>query len=192
LDPQRLGVHVLDLKSGMDLATIRKKVIDSLVADGVRAQLRTGNLLTGATFVAFDFFPGVPPTTVDWSQTPVQLPTTPGELQSLEASVSNIIKKVDKLPIDQIGNQLRRDLADLDLTLSAARGTLNTASGTMVSARTTINNAGNFVQPNSAQSQELDSMLLEISRAARSVRVLADYLERHPEALVRGKTGEAK
>jgi len=122
----------------------------------------------------------------------VQLPTTPGELQSLEASVSNIIKKVDKLPIDQIGNQLRRDLADLDLTLSAARGTLNTASGTMVSARTTINNAGNFVQPNSAQSQELDSMLLEISRAARSVRVLADYLERHPEALVRGKTGEAK
>ena len=192
LDPQRLGVHVLDLKSGMDLATIRKKVIDSLVADGVRAQLRTGNLLTGATFVAFDFFPGVPPTTVDWSQTPVQLPTTPGELQSLEASVSNIIKKVDKLPIDQIGNQLRRDLADLDLTLSAARGTLNTASGTMISARTTINNAGNFVQPNSAQSQELDSMLLEISRAARSVRVLADYLERHPEALVRGKTEEAK
>ena len=44
-------------------------------------------------------------------------------------------------------------------------------------------------------SQELDNMLLEFTRAARaarSVRVLADYLERHPEALIRGKKGEPK
>jgi paraquat-inducible protein B len=190
LDPQRLGVRFLDMKAGTDLASIRNKVIDSLVADGVRAQLRTGNLLTGATFVAFDFFPGASPAVVDWSQNPVQLPTTPGELQTLEASVSNIIKKVEKLPLKQIGEELRKDLADLDLTLDTARGTLTSANGTLVSARTTIDNANNFVEPNSAQSQELDNMLLEISRAARSLRVLADYLERHPEALVRGKKGE--
>jgi paraquat-inducible protein B len=42
------------------------------------------------------------------------------------------------------------------------------------------------------QAQELSNTLLEVSRAARSVRVLADYLERHPEALIRGKQGEAK
>ena len=40
--------------------------------------------------------------------------------------------------------------------------------------------------------QQLGSTLQEVSRAARSLRVLADYLERHPEALIRGKTGEAK
>jgi paraquat-inducible protein B len=192
LDPQRLGVRVLDLRAGADLASIRRKVIDSLVANGVRAQLRTGNILTGATFVALDFFPGVPPATVDWSQRPVQLPTTPGELQTLEASVSNIIKKIDKMPLQQIGDELRKDLADLDLTLDTARGTLTTATGTLVSARTTINNANNYVEPNSAQAQELDNTLTEISRAARSVRVLADYIERHPEALIRGKKGEPK
>jgi paraquat-inducible protein B len=38
----------------------------------------------------------------------------------------------------------------------------------------------------------VDSTLQEVSRAARSFRVLADYLERHPEALLRGKKGEAK
>ena len=42
------------------------------------------------------------------------------------------------------------------------------------------------------QSQELDSTLQEVSGAARSLRVLADYLQRHPEALLRGKEGEAK
>ena len=29
----------------------------------------------------------------------------------------------------------------------------------------------------------------ELTRAARSIRVFADYLDRHPEALIRGKTG---
>jgi paraquat-inducible protein B len=38
----------------------------------------------------------------------------------------------------------------------------------------------------------LGDTLREVSRAARSLRVLADYLERHPEALVRGKKGGAK
>jgi paraquat-inducible protein B len=192
LDPQRLGVKILDLRPGEDLATIRRRLIESLVAHGVRAQLQTGSLLTGSALVAFDFFPGAPPATVDWSQTPVQLPTTPGELQSLEASVGNIIKKVDKMPLTQIGNDLRKDLADLDLTLASARGTLGDANGALLSAHTTIDNANNFVEPNSVQSEELDNMLLEFTRAARSVRVLADYLERHPEALIRGKRGEAK
>jgi paraquat-inducible protein B len=67
----------------------------------------------------------------------------------------------------------------------SARGTLDSASGT-------LNSANALVQPDSTQVQKLNSSLEEVSRAARSLRVLADYLERHPEALVRGKKGEAK
>jgi paraquat-inducible protein B len=32
----------------------------------------------------------------------------------------------------------------------------------------------------------------ELARAAQSFRVLADYLERHPEALIRGKKEDEK
>jgi paraquat-inducible protein B len=184
LDPRRLGVNILTVKAG-DLDTLRRKLIDSLVAHGVRAQLRTGNLLTGALYVAFDFVPGAPPATVDWSQEPVELPTTPGQLQATEATVENIIKKLDKMPLEQIGDNLRQTLTDLDLTLVTARGTL-------VSARGTLDNTSNLTGPNSTQVQQVDSTLQEVSRAARSVRVLADFLERHPEALLRGKKGEAK
>jgi len=42
------------------------------------------------------------------------------------------------------------------------------------------------------QIEKLDSTLPEVSRAARSVRVLADYRERHPEALLQGKQGGPK
>jgi paraquat-inducible protein B len=94
------------------------------------------------------------------------------------------------MPLEAIGNGLGKDLRTLDSTLETARGTLTTANGTLLSATSTINNADNFVEPNSMQSQELDNMLLEITRAARSIRVLADFLERHPEALIRGKKGE--
>lgn len=192
LDPQRLGIKVLDLRAGAGLATIRRNLIDSLVAHGVRAQLQTGNLLTGAAFVALDFFPGAPPATVDWSQNPVRLPTIPGELQEVEASVTNILKKVDKMPLKAIGDNLRNALAEFAQTMVTARGTLVSARGTFVSATGTFGDANNIMQANSVQLQQLDSTLLEVSRAARSIRVLADYLERHPEALIRGKKGEAK
>lgn len=185
LDPQRLGVRVVEGATGADLERMRRKLLDTLVAHGARAQLRTGNLLTGSVFVAIDFFPGAPPATLDWSQTPVEVPTMPGQLQVMETKVTDIINKLDKMPLQQIGDELTKAIADLDQTLVAARGTL-------VSARGTLNNTASLTGPNSAQVQQLGSTLQEVSRAARSLRVLADYLERHPEALVRGKKGEAK
>jgi len=185
LDPRRLGVKVLDLGPGVDLETMRRKLIDAMIAHGVRAELRTGNLLTGAAYVSLDFFPGAPPATIDWSQNPVQLPTVGGQLEATEATVENIIEKLDKVPFQEIGVNLQKAIAQLNETLLAAQGTLT-------SAHTTMNNANLLTEPNSAQVQQIGTTLQEVSRAARSVRVLADYLERHPDALIRGKSGEAK
>ena len=178
LDPQRLGVAVFGQPSPAELEAARRRVIDSLVAHGVRAQLRTGNLLTGAALVAFDFFPSAKPVSVDWSQKPVQLPTIPGDLQTTERKVEDIVDKIDQMPFIEIGDELKNALGQLNLTLVSARGTLNTADS--------------MISPDSPQAQELSSTLMEISRMARSLRVLADYLEQHPEALIRGKKGEAK
>jgi paraquat-inducible protein B len=185
LDPQRLGVKVVEGASGADLERMRRRLIDTLVAHGARAQLRSGNLLTGSVYVAIDFFPGAAPVTVDWSQTPPEIPTIPGQLQVMETKVTDIIDKLDKMPLQKIGDELTQAIAELDQTLVAARGTL-------VSARGTLTNTASLTEPNSAQLQQMNSTLQEVSRAARSLRVLADYLERHPEALVRGKKGEAK
>ena len=185
LDPQRLGVKVVEGATGADLERMRRRLIDTLVAHGARAQLRSGNLLTGSVFVAIDFFPGAAPATMDWSQTPPEMPTIPGQLQVMETKVTDIINKLDKMPLQQIGDELTRAIAELDQTLVAARGTL-------LSARGTLTNTASLTEPNSAQLQQMNSTLQEVSRAARSLRVLADYLERHPEALLRGKKGEAK
>jgi paraquat-inducible protein B len=185
VDAQRLGVKVEHLEPGVNLDAIRRKLVDSLVAHGVRAQLRSGSLLTGALYVALDFFPEAPPVTIDWSQKPVQLPTLPGQLETIEASVGNIIKKLDQVPIKEIGDDLRKAIVELDQTLVSARRALDNADKL-------VGNADKLIEPNSVLGEELASTLQEVNRAARALRVLADYLERHPEALIRGKTGEAK
>jgi paraquat-inducible protein B len=140
-------------------------------------------------YVAFDVIPGAPPATVDWSQTPVELPTAPGQLEASEAKIENIIDKLNKMPLVEIGNNVDKSLADLDLTLVSARDALTSAQGTLTTARGTFLNTSNLTGPNSVQLQQLSNTLMEVTRAARSLRVLADYLEQHPEALLRGKKG---
>ena len=54
----------------------------------------------------------------------------------------------------------------------------------------TVREALEVADPNSPAAVNLNSALEELSAAARSIRILADYLERHPESLVHGKKGE--
>ncbi len=189
LDAQRLGVKFLGVTQHADFAPLRRRVIDSLVAHGVRAQLQTGSLLTGSALVAFDFFPSAAPASVDWSQNPPELPTIPGQLQAVEEGLGDIVTKLGKLPLQQIGANLQKSMADLDLTLVTARGSLENLNTTLTSASTTLTNANGLVGPRSEQIQQIDETLQELRRAARSIRVLTDYLEQHPESLIRGKRG---
>ncbi len=53
----------------------------------------------------------------------------------------------------------------------------------------TARSALEIADPNSPAAVNLATALEELSAAARSIRVLADYLEQHPEALVQGKGG---
>ena len=176
VDPRMFGVSFLE--EGADAGTRKKRLIEALAARGLRAQLRSGNLLTGALYVALDFFPDATPATVDWSHEPATFPTIPGELEGIEASIGSIVKKLDKLPLEDIGQGLRKAIAELDRTLISARGTLDSADA--------------LVQPDSVLSEQLGSTLAEVSRAARGLRLLADYLEQHPESLLRGKSGGAQ
>ena len=117
----------------------------------------------------------------------------------MQENVANIIKKLNQIPFKGIGEDLQKAIAELDRTLVTARGTLEAAHGTMDAAHATmvsgtgaLDSASQLIGPNSGLGPQLDSTLQEVTRAARSMRVLADYLERHPESLIRGKQEEKK
>ena len=92
---------------------------------GLRAQLRSGNLLTGQLYVALDFFPDAPPAKVDWSRDPVVFPVVPGTVPDLEAKLTGILAKLDRLPYEAIGADLTRVLGTADAALKDAGTALN-------------------------------------------------------------------
>jgi paraquat-inducible protein B len=173
---------------------------------GLRAQLQTGSLLTGELFVAFEYFPTAPKPKIDWSREPLELPVVPGGLANIESKLASILTKVDNMPIDAMAAEVRNTLATLDQTLKEAGTLVNRVDtqwvpeGTktleemrraIVSADRVLNNTdATLFGKESPAPQDLRDALQEVTRAARSVRILVDYLERHPEMLIRGKPEE--
>lgn len=166
-----------------------------LVSKGMRAQLRTGNLLTGQVYVAIDFFPDAKPAKLEPNQTPLELPTQPNSLDELQSQVSDIARKLNKVPFDEISADLRKTLATLNKTLASteqlAKSLNNDVTPEMAAAmkdvRRTLQSAEKTIADDSPLQQDVRQTLQEVTRAAASLRVMTDYLERHPESLIRGK-----
>ena len=164
---------------------------DRLVAKGLRLQLRTGNLLTGQLYLAADFFPDAPKATVNWASSPPELPAIPGNLQRLQDNVTQLVAKLNTIPFDAIGKNTRETLVNAKTLLNDLDTMIvPQAQGTLAAAHAALNSANNALQPDSTLQQNATDMIQELSRTATAFRTLADYLERHPEALIRGKQQE--
>ena len=189
--PNRLGkAHEKLLKEpGADEEARGEKIIAELVKHGLRAQARTGNLLTGQLYIALDFIPGAKPVVYDPSARPAQIPTVPGSLDKLQQQLEGIVEKFSKLPTDQIAANLNGSLSELQKTLKQVNGSvLPEMRSTLEQAKNTLAEAHESLGEDSPQRQQLGQALEEMQRTARSVRVLSDFLGRHPEALIRGRT----
>ncbi|MFL9923259.1 MlaD family protein [Herbaspirillum lusitanum] len=172
-----------------------KMRLQYLVKRGLRAQLRNGNLLTGQLYVAIDFFPKAPPVQIDVDKMPLQLPTIPGSLDEIQTQIADIASKLSKVPFDQIGSDLQQTIKTLNKTLSSAEQMVNRlnndiapeVSAAMKDARKTLNAAERTLSDDAPLQQDIRGTMQELSRAAASIRVLTDYLQQHPESLIRGK-----
>jgi len=175
-------------------------LIDSLVAHGLRAELKTGNLLTGQKFVALDMYRDAPKDRVGWMQQPAIFPTISGGLEDIQDSVGVIAKKLSKVPFDQLSARLMNAMASLDQTLKSADHLLQNVDGnlapqvqsTLAEAQAALKNAKELLGQDAPLENDLGSTLLQVSRAAKSISALVDYLERHPESLLRGKPAGAQ
>ena len=171
-----------------------------LVERGLRAQLRSANLLTGQLFVSLDFVPGTRTVRMDVTQAPPEVPTVSGSSQELQATVTSIARKLDSIPFEQIGTDLRRTLQSASAVLSRvdkeiapeARDAMVEARQAMIEARKALASVERTLADAAPLPVEASEAMREIGRAAQSFRVLADYLERHPESLIRGKKEDGR
>ena len=189
-----------------------RELLDDLVAHGFRAQIKSGSLLTGQLYVALDFIPGARRTRIDWSSSPPRFPTVPGSMEKLQKNLIEIVQKIEKLPLDKLAGDAGQSLRSLDETLKSAdrvlknvdrnlipeaksvlvesKTALEDVRKTLAEARTTLGGANQALSSDAPVLVDLRDTMREVSRAAQSLRVLGDYLEQHPESLIRGKKEE--
>jgi paraquat-inducible protein B len=173
-------------------------LLDNLVERGYRAQLRTGNLITGQLYVAFDRFPNAPQAKVNRSSTPPEIPTTPGSLQQLQDTFSQIAKKIERVPVEELANDARKALQTLNSTLESTDLLVKQINGdiapdvaaVLVDARQTLDAARVTLASDSPQLVQVREAMSQLARAAEAVRLLAETLEKRPESLIRGKRGD--
>lgn len=175
-------------------------IFKHFIQRGWRAQMRTGNLLTGQNFIAFDKFPKAKVATLKMhSNGTAEVPTTPTELSGLQAQVSQIADKVSKFPLVEIGDDVRKTLNNMNTTIASTDKLVKqldskVAPGmqaTLDDVRKTMQSTESVLSSDAPMQQDVRRALQQMTRAAASLQLMADYIEQHPESIIRGKKAEA-
>ena len=190
LYPRRMGqaYEVLAAQGKTETDETLAVFVGTLVSQGLRAQPRSGSLLTGKLYIALDFLPASPRTAFDASVRPLELPTVNGSFQELEASVGRLVKKVNDLPLEQVLADLHTDLRDLHETLGEVHSrVIPTAVDALSALHGTLDSADRTLDAESPLQRGLTETLAEARITLQAVRELADYVDRHPDSLLRGR-----
>jgi len=174
--------------------------IDDLIARGLRARLASGNPITGERYIALDFIPQAPKAKVNWGKNPPLFPTTTAGQVDLQESLARIARKIEAMPLDELVTEVRQAVKSLDKSLKSADTLMKRVDADIVpgaqalldEARKTLGEARGVLGTDTPLQSNLRDTLRELSRAAESVRILMDYLERNPESLIWGKRGDGR
>ena len=181
------------------------EVARRLVARGMRATLRTSSYITGSRVLAVDFDPGAPKAQLTQVDGDWVIPSEGGGLDNILSAASTIANKLESLPLDEIGANLNTTLRSASSAMSSLGQLASRANSglspmfaripaitagleqAITRADTMFTSVDRSYGRNSEIQRELSRAMAQVGDTARSVRLLADYLDRHPEALIRGR-----
>ncbi|MGJ4858306.1 MlaD family protein [Labrys sp. La1] len=216
IEPQRIQIV------GADGPINPETVLKSLVAKGLRAEIKTSNYLTGQSVVSFDIDPKAGPAELGTGAIYPVIPTSPNQFDSALRSVNDILDRISKLPLDKLvvqandtmksfqdlaaGPEIKESLRSLAGALTSARElidkaktdlapamqrlqpVLDTAQQSMKRINSTLGSFDQGYGSSSSFKRDLTRLMSQVDDAVRSIRVLTDYMQQHPESLIRGKT----
>lgn len=184
-------------------------LLEGLLRRGLRARLESGNLLTGGLVVSLDFHSGKRTAEVERAGNTPIIPTVPKRLDQLAANVGKLVSQLEKVPMEEMGREIelalkalrgtlehtrsatlqtnREVLPRLTETVTEARNTLQKIQQTLGTADKAAKAAGRLVGPTSQTTVEMQRLLIEVTAAMRSMRLLTDHLERNPEDILKGR-----
>ena len=166
---------------------------------GLRAQLQSGNLLTGQLMVNLVFVPDAQKVSLSHREGYTVVPTIPGSFEPLQENLAKIITKLNKVPFDQVGEELQRALKDAQNTLKQIGGlaenlnkeTAPQLKSTIAELQKTLVELQRSYGKESPLNYNARNTLEELTQTLRSFRELVDTLEKRPNSIIFGKEKES-
>ncbi|CAN5569619.1 MlaD family protein [soil metagenome] len=216
LFPLRLHVPGVDPAAMPDWRAISDRAVQKLVDSGYRASVSQSPPLIGSFQLSLDKVAEPTAVALDRSGPNPRVPAAPeAEGGSLFEKADSILTKVNAIPFDAIGSDVRQitgrlsklvsspqldsSIAHLDSTLKSLDqmatqvrpqvgplvAKLNQTAEQLRQAAVSANGVLGGI--GAGQDASLAGAIRQLTDAARSIRALADYLQRNPEALLNGK-----
>ncbi len=203
LEPQRFDATLEPTRSELDA------LLNSWAKKGLRAQIKSGNLLLGSKYIELAFSDQKDNTVAQNALPSNELPTIDEPLDLLERQLGDVAQSISNLPIANIGGQVEKSLESLthilktfkeNKTADALDGTLKNMeqasrqfdgvlSETHVTLRQltqTLKSVDHSIAPDSQLHAEFLETLQAVSEASDSFDRFVEELYRYPSSLVFG------
>lgn len=154
----------------------KQEMLDELIARGLRARLTSQSYLTGQLMIELEMLPD--------TKISMKAPSTEKniyEIPTVLSPIGEISKGIQDIPVRQSVEKFNEVLDNLNQQLPVILPKINKVVG----------NIDKIVGENKAASAEtidnLNKTIINVGEAAKSVKNLMDYLEQHPESMIKGK-----
>jgi paraquat-inducible protein B len=171
-----------------------------MIDEGVRARLQMQSFITGQLYVALEILPETEPRLVALPDAPYpEIPAVLTTGQEIQRTVRSFMERLQGLPLEDIVQNLDATLAEARVAVASLNVLIrdvdrrvdpisDSAVAALDQAQQTLESIETTMEPSSPLSYQLAQTLRELQEAARSLRVLSDYLERNPNSLVFGRS----
>ena len=164
--------------------------LEDLVRNGLKAKLMTQSYLTGQLMIELEMLPKIQPVFQNKYifKNVLEIPTVLSPIGELSQGIQN-------LPIKDIIEKFDKFLVNINEKFPIALDEIITMASNVNKAAITINNLAGSID-NSIENNtntlpiiinNFNQTMIEIGEAANSLKNLTDFLERHPEAILKGK-----
>lgn len=203
IEPERIDTVIengtaIKSDSGSLSSLAAQESVLYLIENGLRAQLKNANLLTGQLYVDFDFYPDAEPVVTTKKGGYQVMPTLPAPFGQVAQQVSNILKQIEKMPLKEIAQDLHKSIKAIHGTLKAAEQVAGGVNEEILPAlkiavedfQSTMDGIDKTFGQGSAMDHNTRSVMSEMTATIRSLRTLIDYVENNPQSLIFGKEAE--
>ncbi len=194
IEPERFSIQG---KKPSKNGQVDAEIFKALIEKGLRAQLQSANLLTGSLLIELDFHPDAEPVELKKRNGLYVFPSVPGTIESLKSDAQKILDRIASIPFEEIGTKIDSLLRKLDdQTVPQLNQSMEQLNQELLpsftklienSNATVVKLRKNYLDANAEIHRNMLKLLDEITRTSRSIKNLTDYLNRHPESLLRGR-----